>query len=153
MPRFNATVHWRRGDQPFVDNRYSRAHEWLFDGGAVVPASASPHIVPLPMSVAENVDPEEAYVASLASCHMLFFLSLAVQRGIVVDDYVDRAIGKMGKNERGGMMVSEVVLFPEASYSGASPSRELIATLHEEAHEQCFIANSVRTEIRVEPVS
>src|SRR3972149_5872698 len=100
MATYTATVAWERGAAKFTDNRYPRAHRWTFDGGAVVPASSSPHVVPVPLSDAAAVDPEEAFVASLSSCHMLYFLFFAAKRGFVVDSYVDRPIGHMGKNER-----------------------------------------------------
>jgi organic hydroperoxide reductase OsmC/OhrA len=145
-----ATVVWQRGSQPFTDNAYSRAHEWRFDGGATVAASASPDVVPLPMSVAENVDPEEAFVASLASCHMLFFLSIAAKRGYVIDSYTDAALGYTGKNEDGKVAVTKVVLEPRVSFIGENvPTAEQIQAMHEKSHDLCFIANSVRTEVIV----
>lgn len=153
MSAYTATVHWQRGDADFLANRYSRAHEWRFDGGLVVPASASPHIVPAPWSAPGNVDPEEAFVASLSSCHMLFFLSFAAARGIVVDDYVDRAEGTMARGDDGRTRVTKVVLRPKARYHGKAPAPEAVAALHEEAHHHCFIANSVTTEVRTEIVS
>jgi organic hydroperoxide reductase OsmC/OhrA len=150
MSVHTATVIWRRGDQPFTDNAYSRGHEWKFDGGATVPASASPDVVPLPMSVAENVDPEEAFVASLASCHMLFFLSIAAKRGYIVDRYTDAAIGNVGKNGDGKLAVTKVVLEPKVSFAGENmPTAEQIRQMHEKSHDLCFIANSVRTEVIV----
>ena len=112
MSAYVARVEWRRNGQDFLDDRYSRAHEWAFDGGVTVPASASPHIVPLPFSVAENVDPEEAFVASLSSCHMLFFLSLAARRGIVIDEYVDEAEGYLEKAADGKLTMTRVILRP-----------------------------------------
>ena len=153
MPRFTATVHWQRGEQIFTDNRYSRAHHWEFDGGQLIPASASPHIVPAPMSVAANVDPEEAFVVSLSSCHMLFFLSLAAERDVVVDDYIDQAVGTMRRNNYGRMVIGEVVLHPRATYSGCVPSPTTVEELHAEAHHRCFIASSVRSDVRIEVVS
>ena len=154
MSHYAATISWRRGDQSFVDDSYSRGHEWTFDGGLTIPASASPDIVPLPMSVAENVDPEEAFVASISSCHMLFFLSLAARRGIVVDEYMDSASGVMGKRTDGKTAMTRVVLRPNATYSGdVLPDRDQLAKLHHRAHELCFIANSVLTEIVVEVVA
>jgi len=150
MSEHMATVVWQRGSQPFTDNAYSRAHEWRFDGGATVPASASPDVVPLPMSVAENVDPEEAFVASLASCHMLFFLSIAAKRGYVIDSYTDAALGYTGKNEDGKVAVTKVVLEPKVSFVGENvPTAEQIQGMHEKSHDLCFIANSVRTEVIV----
>ncbi len=154
MHSYAATINWERGDQSFTDNEYSRGHTWTFDGGLVVPASSSPTIVPLPHSVAENVDPEEAFVASLSSCHMLFFLAIAASRGVIVDRYNDAAVGQMGKDDRGLTAITRVVLRPEASYSGEKvPGRNQIERIHNRAHEMCFVANSVRSEIVVEVVS
>lgn len=148
MSEHTATVIWQRGDQPFTDNAYSRGHKWEFDGGATVPASASPDVVPLPMSVAENVDPEEAFVASLASCHMLYFLSIAAKRGYVIDSYTDAAIGYMGKNEEGRTAITKVILDPKVSFVGEKkPTTAELEKLHHRSHELCFIANSVRTEV------
>ena len=147
-----ATVLWQRNnEEKYTDNRYSRAHQWRFDGGVVVAASSSPKVVPLPYSVEANVDPEEAFVASLSSCHMLFFLSYAAQRGFVVDRYEDRAIGTMGKDAQGRMVMLKVALRPRIGFSGATlPTASDIAALHHRSHEDCFIANSVKTEVVVE---
>ena len=154
MSEYSATIKWRRGDQGFTDNSYSRGHEWLFDGGLTVPASASPGIVPLPMSIAENVDPEEAFVASISSCHMLFFLSLAAKRGIVVDEYNDDAFGIMAKDSDGRIAMTRVMLRPDCRYSGESqPEPEMIEKLHHRAHDLCFIANSIKTEVITEIVA
>lgn len=143
-----ATVIWERGEQPFTDNRYSRGHRWEFDGGCTVQASASPDVVPLPMSIAENVDPEEAFVASLSSCHMLYFLSIAAKRGYVVDNYSDAAVGYMGKNEQGKTAITKVILEPKVSFTAEKiPTAGELEKLHHRAHELCFIANSVRTEV------
>ncbi len=148
MAEHTATVIWQRGQQTFTDNAYSRAHEWQFDGGATVAASASPHVVPLPMSVAENVDPEEAFVAALASCHMLFFLSVAAKRGYLVDTYTDAAIGYVGKNEEGKDAVIKVILEPKVSFAGEKvPTSEQLEKMHHKSHDLCFIANSVKTEV------
>ena len=150
MSHYQATVLWQRPpDIAFTDGRYSRAHLWRFDGGAEVPASASPHIVPLPFSAPEAVDPEEAYVAALASCHMLFFLSIAAKRHFVVDRYSDTVEGVMEKNAAGQLWVSRVTLHPEIVYAGPQPTAEQRDHMHHAAHEVCFIANSVKTEIRV----
>ena len=146
-----ATVSWRREGAPFVDNRYSRAHRWEFDGGAVVPASASPHVVPVPLSDPAGVDPEEAFVASIASCHMLFFLSFAAKRGLVVESYQDEAVGVMGKNAEGRLAITVVTLRPHVVFSGDVPDAENLEAIHHAAHEACFIAMSVKTEIRTEP--
>jgi organic hydroperoxide reductase OsmC/OhrA len=148
MSRFDATIEWRRPEgAAFTDNRYSRAHVGRFDGGATVAASSSPHSVPLPFSVAENVDPEEALVAALSSCHMLFFLSLAAQRGFVVDRYRDAAEGTMAKNAQGRMAMTKVILNPRVAYAGDRPDRPTEEELHHRAHELCYIANSVTAEI------
>ncbi len=154
MSEHTATVIWERGAQEFTDNAYSRAHWWEFDGGAAIKASASPDIVPLPMSVAEHVDPEEAFVASLSSCHMLFFLSLAAERGYVVDTYTDAALGHTGKNEEGRIAVTRVILEPRVTFTGDKvPTAAELEKLHHRAHDLCFIANSVKTEIDVRVTS
>ncbi|HEY5701402.1 MAG TPA: OsmC family protein [Gammaproteobacteria bacterium] len=151
MAEYLATVTWKRNGETFSDNRFSRGHLWTFDGGAEVPASASPHVVPLPMSVEANVDPEEAFVAALSSCHMLFFLHLAADRKFVVDEYVDNAVGIMAKNEEGKMAMTRVTLRPKVSFSGTStPSSNEIEKLHHRSHELCFIANSVKTKVETE---
>jgi organic hydroperoxide reductase OsmC/OhrA len=153
MSEYVATIRWQRGEQAFIDDRYSRGHQWEFDGGVTVPASASPSIVPLPMSVAENVDPEEAFVASLSSCHMLFFLSLAAKRGFIIDQYTDGAVGYLGKSDDGKMVMTRVVLKPDTSWSGEKiPSQQQIQKMHHRAHELCFIANSVTSEVVLEIV-
>ena len=152
MSEHLATVSWQRGSAAFTDNRYSRTHEWRFDGGAVVAASASPDVVPLPYSDPAAVDPEEAFVAAVASCHMLWFLSLAAKRGVVVDDYTDRATGKMHKDESGRESIVEVVLRPRIRYSGEKqPDAAATEALHHSAHKHCFIANSIRSQVRIEP--
>ncbi len=154
MSQYEATISWRRGDQSFLDDTYSRGHEWAFDGGLTVPASASPDIVPLPKSVAENIDPEEAFVASLSSCHMLFFLSLAAGKGITVDQYIDAATGTMKMRPDGKTAMTQVTLRPEATYSGdLIPDSKQLEALHHRAHEMCIIANSVLTEIVVEVIA
>jgi organic hydroperoxide reductase OsmC/OhrA len=148
-----ARIHWARGTAAFIDNRYSRAHTWTFDGGVTVPASSSPHVVRVPMSVEAAVDPEEALVAALASCHMLWFLSLAAVRGLCVEDYSDTAGGVMGHNAAGRVAMVRVTLRPRALFSGAKqPARADVVQLHAQAHEECFIANSVTTDVRCEPV-
>ena len=149
---YAATVTWQRAaDAKFTDNKYSRAHEWRFDGGTVVPASSSPSVVPLPMSNAAAVDPEEAFVASLASCHMLFFLFHAARKGFVVDRYEDAAVGTMGKDAQGRTAMIKVALRPRVSWSGAEPSAQDIEAMHHQSHVDCFIANSVTSEVLVEP--
>ncbi|HEY8606719.1 MAG TPA: OsmC family protein [Noviherbaspirillum sp.] len=151
MHAYEATVRWNRDGQTFTDNRYSRAHAWEFDGGARVAASSSPSIVPLPMSVAANVDPEEALVAATSSCHMLFFLSFAGRGGFVVESYLDRAVGYMEKNAAGKMAMQRIVLRPEIVFAGErQPSPAELDALHHRSHEECFIANSLKSEITVE---
>lgn len=153
MAGHHAVVSWERGEQPFLDNRYSRAHVWRFDEGVEVPASSSPGVVPVPLSNAAAVDPEEAFVASLSSCHMLWFLSIAAKRKFRVDRYTDRAEGIVGKNADGKTAVITVALQPDVSFSAdRRPTRQELDQMHHQAHEQCFIANSVKTEVRVAPV-
>lgn len=152
MGKYQATIIWERNGAKFADNRYSRGHRWQFDGGAEVPGSASPHVVPLPMSVASAVDPEEAFVAAISSCHMLSFLYLAAKRGFIVDDYLDEAVGEMKKNEEGKLAITVVTLHPVITVSGArQPTPEDLNAMHHQAHEECFIASSVKTEIHCEP--
>ena len=151
MSQHSATVHWQC-DGDFLAGRYSRAHVWRFDGGANVAASSSPHVVPVPLSDAGAVDPEEAFVASLASCHMLWFLDIAARRGQRVESYVDDALGVMARNPEGRLAMTEVTLRPRARFTDPAPAREAIDALHHAAHEACFLAASVRTRIRVEPV-
>ncbi|WP_395373820.1 OsmC family protein [Marinicella sp. W31] len=151
MSEYQVHTSWKRQpSETFTDNKYSRAHQWVFDGGAVVNASSAPQIVPLPYSVAENVDPEEAFVASLSSCHMLFFLSIAASHKYVVETYTDDAVGVLGKNSDGKNAMTEVRLRPLVSFSGDAPSREQIEQFHHQSHELCFIANSVTTQVLVE---
>jgi len=152
MSEYSATVRWQReADEKFTDNQYNRGHQWQFDGGANVAASASPHVVPLPYSVEANVDPEEAFVASLSSCHMLFFLTIAAKNQIVVDNYIDEAIGIMEKNSEGKMAMTRVTLHPKITFSGEKiPARPKLESMHHQSHEACFIANSVKTEVITE---
>lgn len=151
MSEHHATICWLRDGPDFLKGRYSREHTWTFDGGAVVPASPSPAVVPAPWSSAAAVDPEEAFVASIASCHMLTFVWLASRAGFVVDRYDDDAVGTMTKNERGVPWVSSVALRPRIAWSSEKiPTPAELDHLHHQAHEQCFIANSVRTEVTVQ---
>ena len=150
---YAAEVVWARDGQDFLSNRYSRRHLLRFDGGAEVAGSSSPHSVPLPMSDASAVDPEEAFVASLASCHMLWFLAIAAKRRFIVDHYADAAIGVMARNAAGRMAMTRVTLRPHVAFSGERrPTAEELDALHHKAHEECYIANSVTSEVRVEPV-
>ncbi len=151
MSRYQAQITWqRRSGESFVDSRYSRAHHWKFDGGVIVPASSAIHSVPPPYSKPENVDPEEALVAAISSCHMLTFLYLAAKSQFVVDSYDDLAVGTMTVDSRGRQSITTVVLAPQVRFSGArEPSDAIVSQLHHQAHEECYIANSVRSEISV----
>jgi organic hydroperoxide reductase OsmC/OhrA len=149
--QYHASVKWKRDGTSFTDQRYSRAHTWSFDGGIEVPASSSPLSVRLPFSVAEAVDPEEALVAALSSCHMLTFLYVAAKQGFVVESYTDEAVGEMTRNERGKFWVSKVVLAPNIMFAGDKrPTSEQLDELHHLAHEECYIANSVKSEVVVQ---
>lgn len=153
MTPYTAQTLWLRGEQNFLDNRYSRKHMLRFDGGAEVAGSSSPHVVREPFSDATAVDPEEAFVSSLSSCHMLWFLSMAVERKFRVDRYFDAASGIMEKNANGKLFVSVVTLRPQVQFSGEHlPTRAEIDAMHHAAHEECFIANSVKTQVLCEPV-
>ena len=153
MSHYSADVLWVRDEDDFLGNRYSRRHLLRFDGGLEVPGSSSPHVVPLPMSDASALDPEEAFVASLASCHMLWFLSIAAKHGFCADRYLDTASGMMAKNAEGKLAMTVVTLRPEVIFSGGRlPTRAELDQLHHAAHASCYIANSVRTDVRCEPV-
>ncbi len=153
MSVHGATISWERGTDAFLDGKYSRRHVWRFDGGLEVPGSSSPHTVRAPYSDPAAVDPEEAFVASIASCHMLWFLSIAAGRGFRVDRYADEASGTMARNAAGKVAVTRVVLRPAVVFSDDRiPDRAEIEAMHHEAHAECFIANSVTTEIACEPV-
>jgi organic hydroperoxide reductase OsmC/OhrA len=154
MAEYHAIVEWERGDAAFADGRYSREHRWAFDEGVTVPASASPLHVPPPLASAAAVDPEEAFVASLSSCHMLFFLWLASKRGFLVDRYRDAAVGVMAKDATGKLAMVEVTLRPAVRFGGERhPTGAEIEALHHAAHEECYIARSVRTNVRCEPAA
>ncbi len=151
MPAHHAIVEWANRGPDFLKGKYSREHTWTFDGGVIVPASPAPSVVPAPWSNAANVDPEEAFVASIASCHMLTFLWVASKAGFVCESYRDDAVGTMTKNDRGVWWVSQVVLKPQLSWQGDRiPTAEELQHLHHRAHEECFIANSVKTTVTVE---
>ncbi len=154
MSEYFAKINWVRDSQEsYIDNKYSREHKWVFDGGVIVQASSSPHVVPVPYSVEENVDPEEAFVASLSSCHMLFFLSIAAKRKYVIDSYIDNAVGTMEKDSDGKISMTKVILKPQVTFSGdKQPTIDQLEKMHHQAHEQCFIANSVKTEVITEIV-
>jgi organic hydroperoxide reductase OsmC/OhrA len=152
MSRYTAIVHWERQGQAYTDRRYSRRHTWRFDGGAVVMGSSSPQVVPVPMSDPTAVDPEEAFVASLSSCHLLWFLDLAQKAGFVVDDYRDEAEGLMAKDGDGRLAITRVTLRPVVRFSGhRMPDEAEHQRLHEAAHGACYIAHSVRSEVLCEP--
>lgn len=150
MSEHKAIISWQRTSPDFLKGRYSREHTWTFDGGLTIPASPSPSVVPAPYSNPANVDPEEAFVAAVSSCHMLTYLYLASRQGFQVDSYHDEAVGVMTNNERTVPWVSSITLYPKITYSGdrfPSPADE--AHLHHMAHDQCFIANSIKTEVMV----
>jgi organic hydroperoxide reductase OsmC/OhrA len=150
MSRYTATVSWSTDSTEFLAGNYSRTHLWKFDGGAAIEASSSPQIVPLPWSAPEHVDPEEAFVASISSCHMLFFLSLAARDGLVVEHYVDDAEGFLEKNDEKKLAMTRVILNPRVRFS-TPVARSKLDALHHKSHELCFIANSIRTSITVVP--
>lgn len=152
MSTYTATVRWTRKDGgDFAKGQYSRAHIWEFDGGVTVPASPSPHVVPQPWSDLNAVDPEEAFVASLSSCHMLFFIDFARRAGFVPDGYTDEAEGVLDKRADGKMAMTRVTLRPRVSWGGEmAPDGATVADLHHRAHEACFIANSVTTEVTID---
>ncbi|SMC28211.1 Organic hydroperoxide reductase OsmC/OhrA [Andreprevotia lacus DSM 23236] len=151
MAHYTAQISWSRDGQDFLGQRYSRRHTVRFDGGVAVAGSSSPHVVPLPYSDEHAVDPEEMFVASLSSCHMLWFLALAAKAGHCVELYVDDADGVMARNEAGQLAMTVVTLRPQVEFSPETrPDRDTLLRLHHDAHEACFIANSVRTEVRVE---
>jgi organic hydroperoxide reductase OsmC/OhrA len=149
MAEHKATIHWKLGTGDFLKGKYSREHTWQFDGGLTLPASSSPHVVPTPWSNPANVDPEESFVASVSSCHMLTFLFLASKKGFQIESYDDEAIGTMTKGPNGTPWISLVTLNPKIVYTGKTPSTSEEEELHHHAHEQCFIAQSIKTEVKV----
>ena len=152
MSEHRAMITWKRTGPGFLKGQYSREHTWTFDGDVTIPASPSPAAVPAPYSNPAHVDPEEAFVASISSCHMLTYLFLAQRQGFQVDRYDDEAVGVMTKNERGVPWVSAVTLSPTIAYSGEKrPSPADEERLHHQAHDQCFIANSIKTDVTVKP--
>lgn len=155
MSEHQAKIEWQRQpNEAFHDNQYSRAHTWHFDGGVVVPASSSPLVIPPPLSEESHVDPEEAFVAAISSCHMLTFLGIAAKRRYVIDAYTDTAIGVMQADNQGYMSVTKVTLKPEIVFLGdKQPSLEQLEKMHHLAHQHCFIANSVKTEIVTEVIA
>ena len=151
MSEYKATIDWRRQSADFDHKTYNRNHTLAFEGGIRVPATAAPANIPPTAAGAPGVDPEQAFVASLSSCHMLWFLHLASRAKFVVDGYVDEASGVLEKNAEGRMAMTRVTLRPVVAYSGRAPSAEEHAQLHEGAHDKCYIANSVTTAVVVEP--
>ena len=152
MAKHLATIRWFASPgEDYAKGQYSRAHSWSFDGGAIVPASASPHIVPMPWADPDAVDPEEAFVASAASCHMLFFLDFARQAGLVVTGYEDEAEGEMHRGSDGKVRITRITLRPRIVFAGQEPGEDVIDELHHKSHEACFIANSITSEVVVEP--
>lgn len=150
MHSYQATVHWKLDDQSFTENKYSRKHSWTFDGGLTVPASASPQVVPAPLTDSSAIDPEEAFVASLSSCHMLWFLSIASKKGYLVEDYKDQANGFMEQNKEGKWAITQVILNPDVHFGNKyRPKRVVFDQIHRQAHQECFIAHSVKTEITI----
>jgi organic hydroperoxide reductase OsmC/OhrA len=151
MQQFEATITWQRGAQPFTDQRYSRAHAWHFDGGLTVPGSSSPYSVPLPMSDPGAVDPEEALVAAASSCHMLFFLSIAAQRGFIVESYRDQAFGILARDDAGKMAMTRITLAPAIVFGGdRQPAQDELDAMHHGAHDKCYIANSIKGEVVIQ---
>ena len=152
MSEYNVQVVWKKGaDEQYSDGKYSRGHQWHFDGGITVAASSSPQVVPLPYSVEANVDPEEAFVASLSSCHMLFFLQVAAKKRYVIERYVDDAVGFMQADSSGNISMTKVTLKVAVTFSGArQPDLLQLEKMHHLSHQQCFIANSVKTEVVTE---
>ena len=145
MSEHSATIDWNRDGRDFTYASYGRDHTWRFEGGTLVNASAAPGYKGSP----DLVDPEEAFVASLSSCHMLTFLALAAKKKLVVDRYTDRAVGHLEKNAEGRLAVARVVLSPVIEFAGPKPTAAQLAELHDSAHHHCFIANSVTTEVSV----
>lgn len=153
MSEHLATIRWERGDAAFTGGKFSRVHSWSFDGGINVEAGASPSVVPAMYNSNSAVDPEEALVASVSSCHMLTFLFFAAKGGFIVESYEDNAVGTLSKGENGVPWISTVTLRPKIVFAGDKlPTADDENHLHHEAHDKCFIANSVKSEIKVEPV-
>jgi organic hydroperoxide reductase OsmC/OhrA len=153
MAKYNVTIRWQLNKtDDFLKNHYSRGHTWSFDGGIEIPASASPQVVPLPMSIEKAVDPEESFIASAASCHMLWFLSITAKAGFVVETYMDEANGIMRKKSDGKIAITSITLCPKTQFSNAKqPTLSELESLHRKAHESCFIANSIKSEVRCKP--
>jgi organic hydroperoxide reductase OsmC/OhrA len=151
MAKYIATISWSRNGQSFINSKYKRVHQWEFDSGQTIRASASPNIVPTPLSDPSAVDPEEAFVASLSSCHMLWFLSIAAKAGFVIEQYIDKATGILSKDKHDKQAITQVTLYPHVTYKySAAPSDEEHQNIHKLADEKCFIANSVKTNVEIE---
>ena len=151
MAKYIATISWSRDGQAFINSKYNRTHKWEFDSGQTIKASASPNIVPTPLSDPSAVDPEEAFIAALSSCHMLWFLSIAAEAGFIVEKYVDKATGILSKDEHGNQAITKVTLFPHVTYIiDGVPSPEEHHNMHEHADKKCFISNSVKTKMEIE---
>jgi organic hydroperoxide reductase OsmC/OhrA len=154
MSTYTAKIVWKGGSsEAFAHNQYSRAHQWSFDGGTTVPASSSVHSVKLPYSVEKAVDPEEALVAAASSCHMLSFLWVVSNKGFVVESYEDNAVGEMAKNENGSKWISKITLDPQIVWRDRKPTPEEMAEMHHTAHEQCYLANSIKSQVIVKSVA
>ena len=154
MSSYTAKITWKsESSEAFVKNQYSRAHEWSFDGGITVPASSSVHAVRLPFSVENAVDPEEALVAAASSCHLLSFLWVVSTKGFIVESYEDNAVGEMTKNEQGKEWISRITLDPQIIWGERKPTVTELAEMHHTAHEYCYIANSIKSEVVVKGIS
>lgn len=148
MSEHIATIKWQRNQAKFTDNKYSREHLWQFDGGTKIPASSSPQVVPVPHSNPNYIDPEEAFIASIASCHMLWFLAIAANQEFTIESYLDRAVGLMSQNKDGKLAMTQITLSPTIVFSADNlPTTKQVEKMHQEAHQNCFLANSIKTEI------
>lgn len=149
--QYKVKLIWEKtaGDD-FLKKNYSRVHKWIFDGGIELKASSSPHVVPVPMSDESAVDPEEAFIAAISSCHMLSFLFVAAKEKFIIESYKDNAVGIMKKNDDGKLAITEVTLNPKIIFGGNKiPDQSQLNDLHHRAHEECFIASSVKTKIHI----
>jgi organic hydroperoxide reductase OsmC/OhrA len=149
--KINAKILWHRSpEEKFLDGNYRRVHNWILDGGMRIEASSSPEIIPMPMSDPSLIDPEEAFIASIASCHMLFFLSIAAKKKFIIENYEDNPEAIMGNNNEGKMAILSLILQPKVTFAGTNiPAEDNIKLIHELAHSNCFLANSIRTKISI----
>jgi organic hydroperoxide reductase OsmC/OhrA len=145
MSKHRAAIQWRRETANFAYADYNREHHWIFPGGSKVNASAAPEFLGKP----ENVDPEEAFVASISACHMLTFLAICTHRKLVVNSYKDEACGFLEKNDQGRLAITRVELSPQIQFNGSQPEKDVLKNIHRLSHEQCFIANSINTQVTV----